>query len=318
MTDSSSAPLEHAEHATRAQLVLGFAVIYVVWGSTYLAIRFGLESIPPFFMGGVRFLIAGTVMYAWSRLRGAAKPTAAEWRSSAIVGFLLLFVGNGAVSWSEQRVSSGMASLLVATVPLWLVLCEWAQGQPPAITKLVGVMIGLVGVGLLVMPASGDSSATAVDPLGAGVLMISALSWTVGSLYARGATMAKPPSLAIAMQMLVGGAMLFTLAGATGEVSTVLRDGITLGSGLALLYLVVFGSIIGFSTYMWLLRVASPTAVGTYAYVNPVVAVLLGVLLAGERLPSQALLATLVIVGGVAMVSLAPHFARGLRGATES
>jgi drug/metabolite transporter (DMT)-like permease len=320
VTDRSATSTQSSlpEHATRAQLVLGFGIIYIVWGSTYLAIRIGLETLPPFFMGGTRFLIAGTLMYAWARLRGAAKPTAAEWRSSAIVGFLLLFVGNGAVSWSEQRVSSGMASLLVATVPLWLVLCEWAQGQPPAITKLIGVMIGLVGVGLLVMPASGDSSATAVDPLGAGVLMISALSWTVGSLYARGATMAKPASLAIAMQMLVGGALLLTLAGATGEVATVVRNGITLGSGLALLYLVFFGSIIGFSTYMWLLRVASPTAVGTYAYVNPVVAVLLGVLLAGERLPSQALLATLVIVGGVAMVSLAPHFARGLRGATES
>jgi drug/metabolite transporter (DMT)-like permease len=306
------------EQATRSQLVLGFAVIYVVWGSTYLAIRFGLESIPPFLMGGVRFLTAGTLMYACARLRGAAKPTVREWRSSAIVGFLLLFIGNGAVSWSEQRVSSGMASLLVATVPLWLVLCEWVQGQPPAVTKLIGVAIGLVGVGLLVLPASGDAIGTAVDPVGAGALMVSALSWTIGSLYARSAVMARPASLGIAMQMLVGGSMLLALAAATGEMGTVARAGVTTGSVLALLYLIVFGSIIGFSTYMWLLRVASPTAVGTYAYVNPVVAVLLGVLLAGEHLPSQALLATLVIVAGVAMVSLAPHFARSLRGATES
>ena len=315
MTNPHSSP---PEHATRGQLALGFAVIYVVWGSTYLAIRFGLESIPPFLLGGVRFLVAGTAMYLWARLRGAPKPTALEWRSSAIVGFLLLFIGNGAVSWSEQRVSSGMASLLVATVPLWLVLCEWAQGQAPAVTKLIGVAIGLAGVGLLVLPAAGDAVGTAVDPVGAGALMLSALSWTVGSLYARGAKMARPASLAIAMQMLVGGVMLLALAGATGQVGTVMRAGVTTGSALALLYLIVFGSIIGFTTYMWLLRVASPTAVGTYAYVNPIVAVLLGVLLAGEHLPSQALLATLVIVGGVAMVSLAPHFARTFRGATES
>jgi len=311
VTDPYAAP---PEATTRARLVLGFATIYSVWGSTYLAIRFGLESIPPFFMGGVRFLIAGTLVYAWARLRGAATPTPREWKSSAIVGVLLLFIGNGAVSWSEQRVSSGMTSLLVATVPLWLVLCEWAQGQQPAITKLIGVAIGLVGVGLLVLPASGAASDTVVDPVGAGVLMVSALAWTIGSLYARGAAMAKPATLAIAMQMLVGGSLLLALSVATGEVATVMNSRITMGSALALLYLIVFGSIIGFSTYMWLLRVASPTAVGTYAYVNPVVAVLLGVLLAGEHMPSQALLASLVIVGGVAMVSLAPHVSRGFRG----
>ncbi|HYW32030.1 MAG TPA: EamA family transporter [Gemmatimonas sp.] len=314
------------EHATRAQLVLGFAVIYIVWGSTYLAIRIGLETLPPFFMAAVRFLIAGTLMYLWARLRGAPRPTMAEWKSSAIVGSLLLFVGNGAVSWAEQRVNSGMASLLVATVPLWLVLCEWVQGQPPRVTKLIGVAIGLAGVGLLVLPASattanavvdGTAATTAetvVDPIGAIVLTISALSWTIGSLYARTASLAKPATLAIAMQMLVGGSMLMMLATATGEVSHVTQSPVSARSLLALLYLIVFGSLIAFSTYMWLLRVASPTAVGTYAYVNPVVAVLLGVLVLGERLPAQALLAMLVIVAGVAMVSLAPQLVRGFRG----
>ncbi|MES2522704.1 MAG: drug/metabolite exporter YedA [Gemmatimonadota bacterium] len=316
MNESTSAP----EHATRAQLILGFAVIYIVWGSTYLAIRIGLETIPPFFMGAVRFLIAGTLMYAWARLRGATRPTKAEWKSSAIVGCLLLFIGNGSVSWAEQRVSSGMASLLVATVPLWLVLCEWAQGQPPRVTKLIGVAIGLAGVGLLVLPASGPpvpgaAPETVVDPVGAIVLTVSALSWTIGSLYARTATMAKPATLAIAMQMLVGGSMLLALSTVTGEVSHVMRSHVSTNSLLALLYLIVFGSLVGFSTYMWLLRVASPTAVGTYAYVNPVVAVLLGVLVLGERLPAQGVLAMLVIVAGVAMVSLAPQLVRSFRGA---
>jgi drug/metabolite transporter (DMT)-like permease len=294
---------------------MGFAVIYLVWGSTYLAIRFGLDTIPPFFMGGVRFLIAGTLMYAWARLRGAAKPTAIEWRSSAIVGFMLLFVGNGSVSWAEQHVSSGMTSLLVATVPLWLVLCEWVQGEYPHVTKLLGVAIGLVGVALLVLP--GSEGGAVINPVGAIVLTISSLSWTVGSLYARTAPLAKPATLAIAMQMLVGGAMLLLLSVSVGEVRDVMNAHVSTRSVLSLLYLIVFGSLIGFSTYMWLLRVASPTAVGTYAYVNPVVAVLLGTLLAGEHLPSQALLAMLVIVGGVVLASLGPQLVRGLRGATE-
>ena len=243
------------------RLVLGFLVIYVIWGSTYLAIRWGVETIPPFIMGAVRFLIAGSALYAFSRWRGAAKPTAREWRASAIVGALLLFVGNGAVSWSEQRVSSGMTSLLVATVPLWLVLCEVAQGKRPGLAKWGGVALGLVGVALLVLPADGDFSSAAVDPLGAVVLALGSLAWTIGSLYSRTAALARPASLAISMQMLTGGLLLLGLSLATGELSTLNRDAISIASVWSLVYLIVFGSLIGFSTYMWLLTVASPTAV---------------------------------------------------------
>ena len=311
---ADSLPVLHS--ATRTRLLLGFAVIYVVWGSTYLAIRIGLTTLPPFFMGAVRFLAAGTAMYAWSSWRGALKPTAQEWKRAAIVGFLLLFVGNGAVSWAEQRVSSGMTSLLVATVPLWLVLCEWVRGKQPRAPELFGVAIGLVGVGLLVLPTSGDGATPAVNSAGAIVLTISALSWTIGSLYSRAVstvTPATPAARAIAMQMLTGGALLGLLSVATGELHQLRGATISLSSLLALLYLMVFGSLIGFSTYMWLLRVASPTAVATYAYVNPVVAVLLGVLVAGERLPPQAVLAMVVIVGGVVMVSLTPQLTRTFR-----
>jgi drug/metabolite transporter (DMT)-like permease len=298
------------ESTTRAKLVLGFFIIYVIWGSTYLAIRWGVETIPPFVMGSVRFLIAGGSLYAFCRWRGAAKPTAGEWRNAAVVGALLLFVGNGAVSWAEQRVSSGMTSLIVATVPLWLVLCEVVQGQRPTIAKWLGVALGLVGVGLLVLPKDGTLASAPVDPLGAAVLAAGSLAWTVGSLFSRTAKLAKPAAMAIAMQMLVGGALLGALALATGQVSAIHRDAISLASLFSLLYLIVFGSLIGFSTYMWLLRVASPTAVGTYAYVNPVVAVLLGVVFAGEKLPAQAVVATMVIVSGVAMVSLGGQFTR--------
>ena len=310
--DSGAAP----HHRTsRTKLVLGFLVIYVIWGSTYLAIRWGVETIPPFVMGAVRFLIAGGALYAFSRWRGASRPTRREWRNSAIVGALLLFIGNGAVSWAEQRVSSGMTSLLVATVPLWLVLCEVVQGERPGLAKWGGVALGLVGVALLVLPVDGGFSTAAVDPAGAVVLAAGSLSWTIGSLYARTAVLARPASMAISMQMLSGGAMLLVLATATGELSQLSRDSISVASLWSLVYLIVFGSLIGFSTYMWLLSVASPTAVGTYAYVNPVVAVLLGVALAGERLPGRALLAMLVIVGGVAMVSLGGQFKRRQLGA---
>lgn len=287
----------------RWQLVGGFLIIYVVWGSTYLAIKWGVATIPPFVMGAVRFLLAGGSLYAFMRARGALRPTLAEWRASAIIGGLLLFVGNGAVSWASQRVSSGLTSVIVATVPLWLVLCEAWQGRPPRLAQVVGVAIGLVGVGLLVLPVGGERQA-AVDPIGAVVLATGALSWTVGSLYSRTAKQSSSAALAISMQMLAGGTLMLLLSLALGEWTRVTPDSVSTGSVLALLYLATFGSLIGFSTYMWLLKVASPTAVGTYAYVNPVVAVLLGVGLGGERLPSLAWVAMSVIVGGVALVSL--------------
>jgi len=301
MTDNATHPLAPT---TRARLIFGFLILYVVWGSTYLAIRFGVATIPPFVMGAVRFLLAGGLLYAFTRWRGAAAPSALEWRNSAIVGAMLLFVGNGAVSWASKRVDSSVASLLVSTVPLWLVLCEVAQGQRPRLAKWFGVALGFAGVALLVWPADGQLSHAAVEPIGALVLSMGSLSWTIGSLFSRSAKMAKPAALAIAMQMLVGGALLLVLSLVTGELFTVDWNAITMKSVYALLYLVVFGSLIGFSTYMWLLSVATPTAVGTYAYVNPVVAVLLGVVFAGERLPPQAFVAMLVIVSGVAVVSL--------------
>lgn len=292
--------------ATRWQLIGGFLIIYVVWGSTYLAIKWGVQTIPPFFMGATRFLLAGSALYAFTRWRGAAAPTRREWRDSAIVGTLLLFVGNGAVSWASQRVDSGLTSVLVATVPLWLVLCEAYQGKRPRAAQVIGVLIGLIGVGLLVLPTAtggAGSRIAAVDPIGAAVLTLGSLSWTVGSLYSRSSHQAASASLAIAMQMLTGGVLLSVLSLSTGEWARVHPDAISMTSVLSLLYLITFGSLIGFSTYMWLLKVASPTAVGTYAYVNPLVAVLLGVALGGERLPSQAWVAMTVIVGGVALVS---------------
>lgn len=295
--------------ATRMQLALGFLCIYLVWGSTYFAIRVAVATIPPFVLGGVRFLVAGSALYAWARLRGAAAPNREEWKNAGIVGAALLLVGNGAVVWSEQRVSSGMAALLVATVPVWLVIAELWQRRRPSALQWFGVAAGLVGVALLVLP-TGGSSAGAISVSGAIVLTIGTLSWTFGSLFARTARLAKPASLASGMQMLWGGVLMLGAAAASGELGTLHPRDVTGASALGLLYLIVFGSIIGFSTYMWLLTVASPAAVGTYAYINPLVAVLLGVVLGGETMPPRAFLAMFVIVGSVALVSLAPYLRR--------
>lgn len=302
MDDSSSRSVQ-LQPAPRWQIVVGFLIIYVVWGSTYLAIKWGVETIPPFFMGSVRFLVAGAALVVWNLSRAAARPTWHEWRDATVVGGLLLFMGNGAVSWASQRVSSGIASVLVATVPLWLVLCEAWQGKRPRVAQVAGVLVGLVGVGLLVLPA-GSARTTAVDPVGAVVLAAGSLAWTVGSLYSRTARQARPASMAIGMQMLTGGVLLTFFSLAMGEWQRLDLAHVSTTSAASLLYLITFGSLVGFSTYMWLLKVASPTAVGTYAYVNPLVAVLLGVAIGGERLPSQAWVAMTVIVGGVALVSL--------------
>lgn len=308
MSTAASSPDNGVPVVPRWQLVGGFLIIYVVWGSTYLAIKWGVATIPPFAMGAMRFLVAGGALYGWARWRGAPAPTAANWRASALIGALLLFIGNGAVSWASRRVNSGIASVLVATVPLWLVLCEAWQGKRPSPAQIAGVVIGMVGVGLLVLPAHGaataSSTASAIDPVGATALVLGSLSWTVGSLYSRTAPQSRSAALAIAMQMLVGGALLSGLALVTGDWTKLATGNVSTVSILSLVYLITFGSLIGFSTYMWLLTVASATAVGTYAYVNPVVAVLLGVWLGGERLPSSAFLAMGIIVGGVALVNL--------------
>ncbi len=294
----------------RWQLVLAFLCIYIVWGSTYLAMKFAVDTIPPFLMGAVRFLIAGSMLVAWSGWRGRATASLRAWRNAAVVGALLLFWGNGSIAWATQRVPSGVLSLLVATVPLWLVLLEGARGRRPTVPQLLGVAVGLVGVSLLVLPADGSLASAPIDPLGAGVVMLSALAWTTGSLFSRSAEQAPYAPMASGMQMLCGGAMLAVLGVVTGEPARLALDAVTLRSALSVAYLVVFGSLVGFSTYMWLLQKASPTAVGTYAYVNPAVAVLLGVLFAGERLPPRGALAMAVIVGGVALVSLAPKLGR--------
>ncbi len=277
----------------------GLAIVYVVWGSTYTAIAFGLESIPPLLLGGTRFLAAGVLLYVLVRAlsAGAPRPTTRNWAAAALTGTPLLVLGNGGVVWAQQRVPSGIAALLVATVPLWIAaLDRLAFGRRLDRSSLAGLTLGFVGVALLV-DLGGTGGA---DPIGSVALVLAALSWAGGTLLARGAALPQHTLLAASMQMLAGGAILIVASVATGELSEV--GSLSAQSFAGWAYLVVFGSIVAFSAYGWLLRVAPTSLVATYAFVNPVVAVFLGWLLLGESLDARTLVAGSVIVAGVALI----------------
>ena len=280
--------------------------IYIVWGSTYLAIRFAVETMPPFLTAGFRFLIAGGVLYIFRRLRGDKAPLRLEWRSAAIVGLFLLVGGNGGVMWAEQRVASGIAALLIASVPLWIALLDSLRpgGRRPDRWVIVGVLAGFAGIIILIGPAQLIGIQGAVDPVGAMVLLLAALSWAAGSLYNRGAKLPDSPLLGTGMEMLVGSLGLFILGTVTGEWSQMELTSFSTRSLLGFAYLVVFGSWVGFASYVWLLRVAPTMLVSTYAYVNPLVAILLGSLLAGEALTPRVVLAVMFILGSVVLITL--------------
>jgi len=283
----------------------GMICIYIAWGSTYLAMRFAIQTMPPFLMAAARFLIAGGLLYAWQRLSGVAAPTRRQWRSALIVGLFLLLGGNGLVVWSEQRVPSGIAALMVGSTPLWMVLIDGLrQRRLPSGRVALGILIGLVGMAVLVGPSQLTGLHGDIDPVGAALLTLAALSWAAGSLYSRKADLPKSPFLYNGMEMLCGGGALLLLGTVTGEWSQVNLGAISSASWLGFAYLVVFGSLIGFSTYTWLLRSAPTTLVSTYAYVNPIVAVIIGNLLAQEPLTPRVLLAAAVIVGGVVLITL--------------
>lgn len=280
------------------------AAVYVIWGSTYLAIAIAIETMPPFWMAGVRFVVAGALLYGLARLTGAARPVPVHWRSAALIGGLLLLGGNGGVVWAEQRVDSGLTALLVSTVPLWMVLLQWLRpgGVRPAGRVLAGVAVGFAGLVMLVRPGSGHGG---IDPLGVAVLMVGCLSWAWGSLHSRRVSLPASPLMATALEMITGGALLMLAGAVTGEPARLDLAAVSLRSALALGYLVVFGALVGFTAYIWLLRVASPVVVSTYAYVNPIVAVFLGWLIRGEPLTGSTLAAAAVIVTGVALITSA-------------
>jgi drug/metabolite transporter (DMT)-like permease len=275
------------------KLLGALLIVYVVWGSTYLAIAVAGESLPPFLMLSARFLLAGAVLYWWARRRGAQRPSARQWGAAALVGSLLLVVDTGGVAWAEQRVASGMAALLVATVPLFIAILDrmvFGHRMPVA-----GIAVGLLGVALL---AGGGGH---IDPLGAVVLLVAAFAWAAGSTYARVAPLPEHTFLSASMQMLTAGVMLSAVGLAAGESPRVDPTAASLG---AFLFLVVAGSLVAFTAYGWLLANAPSQLVSTYAYVNPAVAVGLGWLLAGEHVGAREIVAGLVILSSVGLLAI--------------
>ena len=298
----------HASTRGATLVVVAFAAVYIVWGSTYLAIRIGLESFPPLILAGLRHLTAGLILYPFFRKQSGSPPTALNWRTTLVTGLLLLFAGNGGVSWAEQSVPSGVTALLVATVSLWLVTLDWLRpgGMKPVPKVVLGLLLGFAGLAILVGPAQLGGSGR-VDLRGAAILVFASLAWACGSLYAKHGKMPSSPMLGVAMQSLAGGAILLIVGALTGEFRNFHFGAVSLRSWLALVYLIAFGSGIGFSAYIYILHKSTPARVGTYAFVNPVVALFLGWLIAGEAITLRTVLAAAVILTAVVLVISAPH-----------
>lgn len=290
--------------ANAAAVWTAMLAVYIAWGSTYLAIRFAVETMPPFLMAGVRFLVAGSVLFAFRRLSGDPLPRRVEVRSAGIVGLFLLLGGNGAVVWAEQTVPSGLAALMVSSSPLWMLLLEALrpEGRKPPLRALLGILLGFAGVLLLLWP--GESGGLfQVAPWGAAALIFATLAWSFGSIYSRYAELPSSPMMGTAVEMLIGGAALILAGSLTGELGRVQFASISTPSILGLLYLIIFGSLVGFTAYTWLLRVAPTSLVSTYAYVNPLVALGIGALIGNEEFSTRTLLAAAIILGSVALTT---------------
>ncbi len=301
------------------RIVAAFAAIYLIWGSTYLAIRFAIETIPPYLMGSIRFLLAGGILYVVLRSRGVRPPSRQQWRAALIVGGLLLFGGNGGVMVAEQFVPSSLAALIVATVPLCMVLLNWKWGDRlrPGAGTAIGLGLGLLGISLIAAPGAQANGGT-INPIGLTILVLASLSWSIGSLYSRRAHLPANALLSTAMEMLTGGALMLVAALLLGQEGQVHLDHISLLSLASLAYLVVFGSLIGFTAYVWLLKVSTPARVSTYAFVNPVVAVFLGVIFAGEELSPRVLIAAALIILAVVLITLSQASTRARQAALAS
>ncbi|MGA7303280.1 MAG: EamA family transporter [Rhodothermales bacterium] len=295
--------------AYRTRFFLAFAAIYLIWGSTFLAIRFAIETIPPILMGGIRFAIAGGVLHLWSRLRGKPRPALNDVKSAAFIGFLMVVIGNGTVIWAEQFVPSGLAAVLVATGPLWLVLLDWwlSGRKPLPSSTIIGLVLGFTGV--VALSVQGGDLAPSAEArtmiyLCAVLLTLSTLGWASGSMIARRLEMKTSLTMTLSLQMMLGGAMMLTLGTVAGEWSDLDVASVTITSLASLGYLIVMGTLVAFSAYVWLMRESTPANVGTHGYVNPVVAVFLGWGMAGEPLSVGTLVATATILAGVALINL--------------
>lgn len=289
-----------------------FAAIYVIWGSTYLAILFAIETIPPLFMASVRFSIAGLLLYFWARRGESTPPTRIQWRNAAIIGALLLVGGNGGVVLAERLVPSGLAALLVAILPIWVVLLEWGRrgGTKPTGGVTAGLILGVVGLVVLIGPSVLHPATGGIRIAGVVLLIFAEICWAAGSIVAQHVELPKSTLLATAMEMIAGGAILLVISFAVGEPMRLDPSGISTKSILAVIYLITFGSMIAFSAFVWLLKVEPPARVATYAYVNPVVALFLGWAFAGEGLSARTAVASAIIISAVALITTARSSSR--------
>lgn len=288
-------------NASRLALAAGLAVIYLVWGSTYLAIGIGLQSFPPFLMAGTRLLATAVLLFAWSSYRGDAKPTARHWRNTAAAGLLLFVGGNGGVHYAQQFAPSGLTALVVATVPAWLALFDWAavSGRRPRARELAGIALGLGGVGLLTVAGHLEGS---VNPTGVGIVVAASAAWAAGSLFAKGSDLPKSPVQVVAMEMLVGGAVLAAMGLSFGEAGWFDPSAVKGEAVIAYAYLILAG-LVALPVYTWLFTVTTPAVVGTYAFINPVVAVLLGWVVLNETLTDRVFAAAGLVFLGVGLIA---------------
>jgi len=296
-----------ARPASKVAIWTAMIAIYIVWGSTYLAIRFAVTTIPPFYMASARFLLAGGILFLFRRLAGDPLPKLKEWRSAGIIGIFLLLGGNGGLVWAEQRIPSSLAALLVGTVPLWMVMIDALKpgGKWPRWQIMAGVTIGFLGIALLFWPGQ-TVGGSQLDLIGAAVVLIGSVAWAIGSLYTRTASLPSSPLLGTSMEMLVGGISLFVVGTLAGEAGQVNLQIISTKSLLGMGYLIVFGSLVGFAAYTWVLRAAPTSLVSTYAYVNPLVAIVLGYVFANETFNIRTILAAVIILGSVLLTTRTP------------
>lgn len=295
----------HPSH--RTLILAAFGAVYVIWGSTYFAIRVAVETLPPFLMAGTRSFVAGIVLFAWLRFRGTPAPNRLEWRNAAVSGVLMLVCGSGLVAWAEQWVPSGLAALVIALTPVWFALIEWARpgGQRPTGQTTLGILIGFAGIALLVSGRSngmGTAQPTSIPGLMA--VLFSALAWAGGSMFSRHSAKPRSPWMNSAAQMVCGGAGCLLVAVLTQEPARAKWHEFSARSLWALVYLVVVGSWIAFSAYIYLLKMTTPARLSTYAYVNPVIALFLGWAFLGEVITARMLAAAVVILFGVIIITL--------------
>jgi len=296
--------MDATTHRPAWKTLLAFGIIYFVWGSTYYAIRVGVREVPPFLLAAMRFVIAGAVLYGWTRARGERGPSGREWASVALVAFLMFVMDYGLVFWAEQRVASGLTAVMLATIPPFMALGEIFILRTRRLTLrlVVALLIGLGGVGVLVS-RSLDLGGAPIDRKGAAALIVAAMSWSIASALARMLPLPESKVVSSGAQMLAGGVFLAVISGVLGEYGNFHAANVSRGAWIALAYLIVAGSIIAFTAYVWLLHHESPTKVGTYAYVNPVVAVLLGYFLGGEELGLRTILGTVFVLISVLVIT---------------